>query len=193
MNSEQIREILEAATPGDWLTDVADFGMSNTGGSYVAVFEEYAGTLAHVLCRDMVGRGGYRPFEANAKLFAASKYLAAEVLRLREQAAFRDEADALMAHTRNAELDALRAELAAKDDKIERLGREVNTARYGRPDFAWSVHKAAMNELRDETDALRAEVERLKGKLWMIRHADEHVPAYELKEYARAALGDSQP
>jgi hypothetical protein len=84
MNSEQIREMLEAATPGDWLTDVADFGMSNTGGSYVAVFEEYAGTLAHVFCRDMVGRGGYRPFEANAKLFAASKYLAAEVLRLRE-------------------------------------------------------------------------------------------------------------
>jgi hypothetical protein len=52
----------------------------------------------------------------------------AEVLRLREQAAFRDEADALMAHSRNAELNALRAEverLRGRIDELEAM-RDVN-------------------------------------------------------------------
>ena len=28
------------------------------------------------------------------------------------------------------------------------LGRKLNTARYGQPDFAWSIHEAAMADLR---------------------------------------------
>jgi hypothetical protein len=31
--------------------------------------------------------------------------------------------------------------------KNEMLGREVNIARYGQPNFAWSIHKAAMADL----------------------------------------------
>jgi hypothetical protein len=137
MNSEQIREMLEAATPGEWATDVSDFGMSNTGGAYIGVYEEYAGTLAHVLCRDMVGRGGDRPFEANAKLFAASKYLAAEVLRLRDEVS-----DALAAHKieldrrmkAEAEVAHLRGALLAlvdeyADPMLESEGPAYRTAR----------------------------------------------------------------
>jgi len=29
----------------------------------------------------------------------------------------------------------------------EKLGREVNMAKYGEPNFAWSIHKAAMADL----------------------------------------------
>ena len=39
-------------------------------------------------------------------------------------------------------------ELEAKlKSETERLGREVNLARYGQPDFAWSIHVQAMAEL----------------------------------------------
>jgi hypothetical protein len=55
----------------------------------------------------------------------------------------------------NAALTAQVAELMAER---ERLGREVNLARYGQPDFAWSVHTAAMAELQ-------AKVARLEGAL----------------------------
>ena len=38
----------------------------------------------------------------------------------------------------------------------DRLGRELNVAKYGQPDFAWSVHLAAMAEVQAERDRLRA-------------------------------------
>ena len=65
----------------------------------------------------------------------------------------------------------LRADIAAAREadlraKIKQLGREVNISRYGQPDFAWSIHTAAM-------DDLRAEVERLRGLL------DEALPVIE--------------
>jgi hypothetical protein len=101
MTSEDIRKLLEAATPGPW--------RDGQEGNKVLVYgpngmTEHSGLIANVFKR-----------RSNARLIAAAPDLAAEVLRLHEQAAFRDEADTLMAHTRNAELDALRSELAAKD------------------------------------------------------------------------------
>lgn len=51
-----------------------------------------------------------------------------------------------MAAAREAELRA----------KIEQLGREVNISRYGQPDFAWSIHTAAMDDLRAEVERLTA-------------------------------------
>lgn len=38
--------------------------------------------------------------------------------------------------------------IEALERERERLGREVNMARYGQPDFAWSIHKAAMADLQ---------------------------------------------
>ncbi len=32
------------------------------------------------------------------------------------------------------------------------LGRKLNTARYGQPDFAWSIHEEAMADLRAKLD-----------------------------------------
>jgi hypothetical protein len=47
----------------------------------------------------------------------------------------------------------------------ERLGREVNMARYGQPDFAWSIHREAMADLKARlakaVEALRA------ARVWM--------------------------
>jgi hypothetical protein len=44
--------------------------------------------------------------------------------------------------------------------KNEMLGREVNIARYGQPDFAWSVHVQVMDDLNAKlakaAEALRA-------------------------------------
>jgi hypothetical protein len=85
MTSEQIREILEAATPGPWTFDRTDDpwrgsidGASGTDRSW--------GMLAKVVVR-MEGDVGDLPEGiANARLIAAAPDLAAEVLRLREQA-----------------------------------------------------------------------------------------------------------
>lgn len=61
-----------AHTPGSWETNVDDFGASNTGGAYVGVYDDFGKTLAHVLCRDIVGSGGENPYAANARLIAAA-------------------------------------------------------------------------------------------------------------------------
>ncbi len=60
-----------------------------------------------------------------------------------------------------AAADAI-ARLTAERDKAR---RDANIARYGQPDFAWSLHVAAMDELRAERDALAAEVARLQKAL----------------------------
>lgn len=58
---------------------------------------------------------------------------------------------------------ALRAQLAEAREKSERLGRDLNVARYGQPDFAWQVHKealAAANTRADRAEAaLAAQIE----------------------------------
>ena len=41
----------------------------------------------------------------------------------------------------------------------DRLGRELNVAKYGQPDFAWSVHLAAMAEVQAERDRLREAID----------------------------------
>jgi hypothetical protein len=42
---------------------------------------------------------------------------------------------------------AAAARIEALTAKNEMLGREVNIARYGQPDFAWSVHVQVMDDL----------------------------------------------
>lgn len=43
-------------------------------------------------------------------------------------------------------------QMADRIEELERerddLGRKLNTARYGQPDFAWSIHEEAMADLR---------------------------------------------
>jgi lipopolysaccharide biosynthesis regulator YciM len=51
-------------------------------------------------------------------------------------------------------IDALTAERDAAKAKVEQLGCELNVAKYGQPNFAWSVHVAAMAELQAERERL---------------------------------------
>ena len=56
-------------------------------------------------------------------------------------------------------------EAAARIEQLtaerDRLGRELNVAKYGVPDFAWSMHKMAMA-------GLEADNTRLREALWAI-------------------------
>ena len=47
-----------------------------------------------------------------------------------------------------AEVERLRAECG-------RIGRDLNMAKYGKPDFAWSIHLEVMADLRAECERLR--------------------------------------
>jgi len=50
----------------------------------------------------------------------------------------------------------------------DELGRKLNTARYGQPDFAWSIHEEAMADLRAKlTKAVEAlvQLERIVGDI----------------------------
>ena len=52
------------------------------------------------------------------------------------------------------EIDRLRSE-------INRMGRELNLAKYGEPNFSWSIHKKAMADLLARAEKAEAEVARL--------------------------------
>lgn len=54
------------------------------------------------------------------------------------------------------EITRLRAGNERLRAKIEHLSKEVNYAKYGNPDFAWSLYEAQMNDLRLENERLRA-------------------------------------
>ena len=64
------------------------------------------------------------------------------------------------------ERDDLRAKLDEVQAEKEKLGREVNTARYGQPDFSWQLHKEALAEANARADraeaALAAQIEAAK-------------------------------
>ena len=52
-------------------------------------------------------------------------------------------------------IEAVTAERDEAKAKVEQLGCELNVAKYGQPNFAWSVHVAAMAELQAERDRLQ--------------------------------------
>lgn len=73
--------------------------------------------------------------------------------------------------------------------EIQRLAKQVNIAKYGNPDFAWSVYEAKMNELIVENGKMREALQLIidhpvasSGK-WF-------VGVKEIKGVARAALED---
>ena len=66
----------------------------------------------------------------------------------------------------------------------DRLGRELNVAKYGVPDFAWSMHKIAMADLE-------ADNTRLREALWAILACETpnaNATVTRMAHLARAAL-----
>lgn len=51
--------------------------------------------------------------------------------------------------------EAAEAEVAQLKEEKQALGRQLNVARYGQPDFSWAVHKQAMDDLQAEVARLR--------------------------------------
>ena len=58
----------------------------------------------------------------------------------------------------------------------DELGRKLNTARYGQPDFAWSIHEKEMAVLRFKlakaVEALRELEDGLCGPVYPLSHRD---------------------
>ncbi len=52
-------------------------------------------------------------------------------------------------------IEQLAANIEALTAKCEALGQEVNMAKYGQPDFAWSIHVEAMADLQADNARLR--------------------------------------
>lgn len=48
----------------------------------------------------------------------------------------------------NRDLEQAANRIAEVVRERDELGRKLNTARYGQPDFAWSIHEEAMADLR---------------------------------------------
>lgn len=98
----------------------------------------------------------------------------------------------LLSANMTAAITALRAQLAEVQAEKERLGREVNTARYGQPDFSWQLHKEALAEANARAD--RAEAA-LAALMWAADQLDDcHIlsaavrTGYETPEDRIAAL-----
>ena len=83
-------------------------------------------------------------------------------------------------HEAAAELDRLRAE-------VERLGKKLNVARYGEPDFAWSIHQAQMADLRTTNERLTKALE----KISLMDKVHEH-DLFSATCVARAALAEEK-
>ena len=87
--------------------------------------------------------------------------------------------------------EAAEAERDAAKAKVERLGREVNVAKYGQPDFAWSVHLEAMDELQAERDRMREALEYILAECTLSDNTTPSVGA--IKYAARSALKGETP
>jgi hypothetical protein len=65
--------------------------------------------------------------------------------------------------------DSLEYEAADRIEELVKerddLGRKLNTARYGQPDFAWSIHEKEMADLRAKL-AIAVESIKQSIKLW---------------------------
>lgn len=75
------------------------------------------------------------------------------------------------------------------------LGRKLNTARYGQPDFAWSIHEDAMADLRAKLtkamEALRETTQMLSRCTFIIiRIKGQYFSRQEVVDKANAVLAE---
>jgi hypothetical protein len=84
--------------------------------------------------------------------------------------------------------------IEALTSKCETLSQEVNMAKYGQPDFAWSIHKAAMADLQAYNARLRAALECLLIEYDYAELAHAEPPSLTAAVFsARAALTGKEP
>jgi hypothetical protein len=171
LTDEQVRALLDGATPGPWRTrpsymreDEIEVFPSRVKGKARPPFGVWA-ELA-IVQLDYMGEG-----KGNACLIVAAPDLARALLDARAE---RDKLQAELIGVLNRETDGYcrhDAKVATLEAEVARLGREVNMARYGQPDFSWSIHKEAMAELQAENARLRDALEDQADFLDQTHHA----------------------
>ena len=57
----------------------------------------------------------------------------------------------------------------AAQAEIERMGRELNLAKYGEPNFSWSIHKKAMEDLLARAEKAEAKITQLRFEIEKLR------------------------
>ena len=57
----------------------------------------------------------------------------------------------------------------AAQAEIERMGRELNLAKYGEPNFSWSIHKKAMDDLLARAEKDEAKITQLRFEIEKLR------------------------
>jgi chorismate synthase len=70
-----------------------------------------------------------------------------ELVKRLRSCAFTGVSNQQVVYVDKSALEQAAARIEALTAKNEMLGREVNIARYGQPDFAWSVHVQVMDDL----------------------------------------------
>ena len=173
-------DALTGFTAGPWYAhnQPGDWGLGGAHGIHVADANPYEWDqcIAHVEYQTPYCLGEKRSVidaaetaSANARLIAAAPDMHATILAL------------------CGALDAKRAE-------NERLGRDLNMAKYGKPDFAWSTHLEVMADLRAENERLRKELTWYgeQSRLARIIHSEGDAGRHALQadggNRARAAL-----
>ena len=151
ISREAIDKLLAGVTAGPWKVK-----WENVDPDWAIVMTSGGSIVANVNGAD----------EANGLFIAASRTLVpalrdaldeaeAEVARLSAEVArllALDDAEKMDAY------QSLMLDFTAAKAEVARLGREVNTARYGQPDFAWSIHLEAMADLRSEVARLTEQI-----------------------------------
>jgi len=149
MTSEQIREMLEAATPGPWSTR-PDPCHYDTMSDVVSIGPNLYAAVG--------GKAQWQEQEANARLIAAAPDLAAEVLRLRDELAsgsFYKESDIDAMQDEIARLRGVAistaASLAAAISLLERGGKAAKKAAPSD-----NMFDQMLTDYRNSLDAARA-------------------------------------
>jgi cell division protein FtsB len=153
---------------------VADAPGMTTGG-VIADTHEAAAALTALIARvrELEGERGKCPLGDDCDLTVA--WMAGQQEARLSFAARLDEARAreglarVDADNQRQKAEAAEAKLAEVEKERERLGREVNMARYGQPDFAWSIHKQAMAEMTARAETAEATVATLTAQVEAMR------------------------
>ena len=129
-------EALTGFTVGPWYAHnlPGDWGLRGAYSIHVACANphEWDPCIAQVEYQTpyCLGKKAARTAACNARLIAAAPDMHATILAL---------------------CDALDTE----QSKVRRMGREVNHAKYGQPDFAWGIHLETTAELNAENERLQ--------------------------------------
>jgi hypothetical protein len=158
-----------------------------TTGGVIADTHEAAAALTALIARvrELEGERGKCPLGDDCDLtvaWMAGQQEARDIFAARlDEARAREGLARADADNQRQKAEAAEAKLAEVEKERERLGREVNMARYGQPDFAWSIHKQAMAEMTARAETAEATVATLTAQVEAMRGAGAVMPEHVIR------------